>query len=70
MPKLTPDETRFLVKRAMQKIPAGTLQAMQRGSDADRTKALDLAVDVVLAHFSEAGHEVHRPERAPINMRG
>lgn len=70
MHTLTSDEARFVVKRALQKIPAGMLQAMQRGSDEDRVKALDLAVDVVVGHLASAGHEIVRPERAPINMPG
>jgi hypothetical protein len=70
MHKLTPEESRFLVKFALKSIPAGTLQDMQRGSAEKRAAALDLAVDVVLGHFAMSGHEIHRPDREWIVMPG
>lgn len=67
MHTLTPDELRFLLKRAIQKLPASVLRDL-RGSDAARTKALETAADHLVRHFGEVGHEVVRPEQRGGHM--
>jgi hypothetical protein len=64
---LTRDETRFLLHRAIQKLPASVLRDL-RGSDEARRRALEIAADAMLAHLAEAGHEVVRPEHVPGHM--
>ena len=59
--KLTEAELHFLIKFAIGRIPAGTLQGLHRGSAEMRERALGIATDIVVAQIGRAHHEVHRP---------
>jgi len=57
--RLDEAEARFLIKRALQKLSASTLNDL-KAAPAKRELAQAVAVDQILAHLTQGGHSIWR----------